>query len=70
MLKELRTLIVTGETPPNEQDIWDAWNFAREKHCQVEIKWFVPHYRWWKSLYIDPDVDSLEYILQNLHLNK
>ena len=28
MVRELRTLVVTEERHPNEQDVWDAWNFA------------------------------------------
>ena len=67
MLKELRTLIVTGEQTPNEQDVWDAWNFAKEKHCHVELKWFVPHYGW-KVWYIDPEINTLEELFKNLHL--
>ena len=46
MVRELRTLVITEERHPNEQDILDAWEFAVNKHCYLELKWFVPHYGW------------------------
>ena len=69
MLKELRTLIITEERYPNEQDIWDAWNYANEKHCYVELKWFVDHIGW-KTWFIDPSKHTIESMLQNLHIVK
>ena len=43
------------------------WNFANEKHCYVELKWFVPHYGG-KVWFIDPDKNTIDEMLQNLHI--
>lgn len=67
MVRELRTLVVTEERHPVEQDVWDAWSFAQEKHCYVELKWFIPHYGW-KVWFIDPEKNTLEELLRNLHI--
>ena len=67
MVRELRTLVVSEERHPIEQDVWDAWNFTQEKHCYVELKWFIPHYGW-KVWFIDPEKNTIEELLRNLHI--
>jgi hypothetical protein len=67
MIRELRTVVITEERHPNEQDIWDAWNFANEKRCYVELKWFTPHFGW-KTWFIDPDKHTIADLLTNLHI--
>ena len=69
MVKELRKLVINEERHPVEQDILDAWDFANEKHCYVELKWFIPHYGW-KVWFIDPNKNTLEELFQNLHVVK
>lgn len=67
MIREFRTLMVTEERHPNEQEVIDAWDYANRKCCYVELKWFIPHYGW-KSWFIDPDKNTLVELLQNLHI--
>jgi len=46
MVKELRTLIIEGERRPTEDEIWEAYEYARLKSCIVELRWFIPHSGW------------------------
>ena len=69
MVRELRTLVITEERHPNEQDILDAWEFAINKHCYLELKWFVPHYGW-KTWFIDTEKNTVEELFKNLHIIK
>ena len=68
MLREIRTLVVNEERHPVENEVWDAWNFANEKHCIVELKWFIPHYGW-KVWIIEPE-NQIEDLLKNLNIVK
>ena len=67
MLKELKTLVITEERHPDEHDVWDAWEFANERHCYVELKWFSPHYGW-KVWFIDPEKHTIEFLLKSLNI--
>lgn len=65
-MKELRTLVIDEERHPNENDIWEALEFANKKHCIVKLVWFIPHYGW-KRWFIKPDSD-IQKLLTDLHI--
>lgn len=66
-LREVRVLRLKEERHPAENDIWEAWQYANEKCCIVELQWFVPHYGL-KSWIIEPE-NNIQDLLQNLHIN-
>lgn len=66
-LREVRTLRLTEERHPMENDVWEAHQFANEKHCIVELQWFVPHYGL-KTWVIEPE-NNIQDLLENLHIN-
>ena len=66
MLREVRTLRLKEENHPAENDVWEAYQFSQEKHCIVELQWFVPHYGL-KTWVIEPE-DEIQKLLQDLHI--
>jgi hypothetical protein len=66
MLREVRTLRLQEERHPEENDVWQAYQYANEKQCIVELEWFVPHYGL-KKWVIEPE-NSIEDLLRNLHI--
>lgn len=66
MLREVRTLRLQEERHPEENDVWQAYQFANEKRCIVELEWFVPHYGL-KKWVIEPE-NNIEDLLRNLHI--
>lgn len=65
-LIEVRTLRFKEERHPVENEVWEAWQYANEKHCIVELQWFIPHYGM-KQWVIEPK-NSIEDLLKNLHI--
>ena len=66
-LREVRVLRLKEERHPTENDVWEAWQYANEKCCIIELQWFIPHYglkRW----VIEPE-SNIQELLQNLHIN-
>lgn len=66
MLREVRTLRLQEERHPVEQDVWEAYEYANNKQCIVELEWFVPHYGM-KKWIIAPE-DNIQELLLNLHI--
>lgn len=66
MLREVRTLRLQEERHPEENDVWQAYQYANEKQCIVELEWFVPHYGL-KKWVIEPE-NNIEDLLRNLHV--
>lgn len=66
MLREVRTLRLNEERHPNENEVWEAHRYANEKHCIVQLQWFIPHYGM-KTWVIAPEDDIVE-LLSNLHI--
>ena len=66
MLQEVRTLRLSEERHPNENEVWEAHQYAKEKHCIVQLQWFIPHYGM-KTWVIAPE-DSIAELLANLHI--
>lgn len=65
MLREVRTLRLKEERHPVENDVWEAYDFAKGKQCIVELQWFIPHYGL-KTWIIEPE-NNIQELLQNLH---
>ena len=65
-MREVRTLLIDEERHPVENEVWQAYEFACQKCCVVELKWFVPHYGF-KVWIIKPE-DNIQDLLKNLHL--
>ena len=66
MLREVRQLRLTEERHPNENDIWEAYEYANQKHCIVELQWFVPHYGL-KKWVIEPENDINDLLINLIH---
>lgn len=66
MLREVRQLRLTEERHPNENDVWEAYEYANQKHCIVEMQWFVPHYGL-KKWVIEPENDINDLLINLIH---
>ena len=55
MLREVRTLRLQEERHPIEQDVWEAYEYANNKHCGMK-KWIIA-----------PE-DNIQELLLNLHI--
>lgn len=66
MLREVRQLRLTEERHPNENDIWEAYEYANQKHCIVELQWFVPHYGL-KKWVIEPENNINDLLINLIH---
>lgn len=66
MLREVRQLRLTEERHPNENDVWEAHQYANQKHCIVELQWFIPHYGL-KKWVIEPENDINELLINLIH---
>lgn len=64
--REVRTLRLKEDRRPNENDIWEAWQYANEKCCVIEIQWVDPHYGI-KTWTIEPE-NNIEDLLRNLNI--